>query len=224
MPDKSFTDPKRGLQQFYIPGRFDARPLNANKPLWYRQPEEGIKPYEAFMTYLTLPAEDRTMRKTAEVLGKSFGLMTKWSTQWQWQARTAAYEEHYLLLRLDSFEADRDEMWRGQKFIADLGMSIIEAHFNTLIDAIGPDGKTNAVKPDALVRLFAESAKVQRMAVLGRVASATEAAEKNERLAEQYSDELVELISEVKALVGLNPEQEEKLNEVLKSKLVGDTA
>lgn len=224
MPDKDFTDPKAGVKQYYRPGRFDPRQLNGAKPLWYRQPNEGIKPYEAFMTYLTLPPEDRTMQKTAEVLGKSYGLMTMWSRQWQWQNRVAAYEEHYLLLRLDSFEADRDEMWRGQKFIADMGMQIIQAHFEELIGTIGEDGKSKAVKADALVRLFAESAKVQRMAVLGRVASATEAAERNERLAEQYSDELVELIQEVKALVGLNPEQEEKLNEVLKTKLVGEPA
>lgn len=220
MPQKEFTDARPDVQH-YVPGRFDARQLNGAKPLWHRQPKESIQAYEAFMTYLTLPGEERTMRNTAKQLGKSYGLMTKWSQQWQWGARVASYEEYYLLLRLDSFEADRDQMWRDQKALADMGMEIVGSHFQKLIQAIGADGTADVVKPDALVRLFDTVTKVQRMAILGRVQSAEQAAERNERLAEQYSDELVELIREVQGVVGLNKEQEEKLNEVLMHHLTG---
>lgn len=178
------------------------------------------------MVYLTLPADERTMARTGEVINKSHSVMQKWGQMWQWTSRVAAYEEHYLLLRLESVEAERDDMWVQQKALAQVALSIVSGHFESLVELIGKaqaeNEHVNLVKPDALVRLFAEATKVQRMAIIGRIQGAADIAEKNERLAEAYSEELVQLMREVEQEIGLTPEQETKMQEVLKRHLVGD--
>lgn len=214
-------EPTRPNSNGYKPERWNARPLDADKNLWFKQPNESIQAYEAFMTYLTLPSEDRTYQKVADILGKTRGLMTKWAQMWSWRIRVGAYEEHYLLLRLESVEADRDDMWRRQKGLADMGMNILESHFETLIASIDDLGKTSAVKPEVLVRMMDVVTKVQRMAVLGRIQGAEEVQERNERLAEGYAEELAHLLKEVMNEIEPTPQQQEKLKLVLERHLVG---
>lgn len=210
----------------YRPGRWATRPLDATRKLWYRQKHESVQAYEAFMTYLTLPGDERTMKRTAEVLGKSLPLMQKWAQQWSWTTRVAGYEEHYLLLRLESVEAERDDMWVQQKALAQTALAVVGGHFDDFVKAMGEAMKNNQrialIKPDALVRLFDTATKIQRMAVLGRIEGAAEVQERNERLAEAYSEELVELMREVQGEIGLSPEQEEKMQIVLKRHLIGE--
>lgn len=57
--------------------RFRKRPLDGSRPLWYRQPKESISAYEAFMTYLTMPREERSVARTGETVGKSYSCMSK---------------------------------------------------------------------------------------------------------------------------------------------------
>lgn len=215
------SDPATRPTTTYNPDRWKPRPLDGNKNLWYKQPNESVQAYEAFMTYLTIPAEDRTYQKAADILGKSHGLMTKWAQVWSWRLRVGAYEEHFLLLRLESVEADRDAMWREQKKLADMGMNILSAHFEDLIASINELGRSQRVKPEALVRMLDVVTKIQRMAVLGRLEGAEEIQERNEKLAESYGDELAELMREVINATEMSEEQQEKLRTVLEHRLVG---
>lgn len=74
---------------------------------WLRQPGEGIKPYEAFNTYMLMGTE-RSQAKVSNELGKSTALLSKWSVQWNWVERATAWDvEQERLARLDQMEAIR---------------------------------------------------------------------------------------------------------------------
>jgi hypothetical protein len=202
--------------------RFKKRDLDGSKPLWYRQPRESIQAYEAFMVYLTMPREERSFQKTGDALGKGYSCMAKWAQQWSWTLRAASYEEHYLLLRLESFEADRDEMWVRHKALAHTALTLIDAKFSQMVTALGPEGKGDpGIKPDALVRLLDVATKVERMSMLGRIAASEEISEREEKMAERFSDELVQLIREIKNESGLSKDQQDQIDQVLKRHLTG---
>lgn len=74
---------------------------------WERQPNEGPKPYEAFTIYRDL-GKERTLPKVAEQLGKSLGLISRWSSAHNWVERVSAWDD----------EADRQAAQKQLKDIA----------------------------------------------------------------------------------------------------------
>lgn len=64
---------------------------NTPKP-WERQPDETPKPYEAFCIYRDLGI-NRTRAAVAEKLSKSESLISRWSSQYQWVNRAAAWDD-----------------------------------------------------------------------------------------------------------------------------------
>lgn len=74
---------------------------------WERQKNEGPKPYEAFTIYRDL-GKERTLPKVAEKLGKSLGLVTRWSGAHNWVERVTAWDD----------EADRQAAQKQLKDIA----------------------------------------------------------------------------------------------------------
>lgn len=178
------------------------------QPAWHRQPTESIQAYAAFCAYLMLPMEERTLNRTKDVVGKSLSLMEKWSQRFQWRVRAASYEEHYLLLNLESIQAKRDDMFLQHESLARTGVSIVEAAMTDLISKI-QDGKLSAehLKPDALNKLLDTVVKVHRQSILGRAESAEAVAEQQEKLADRYADELAELMRNVLDELNLSEEQ-----------------
>ena len=59
---------------------------------WLRFDNESAKAYEAFTVYRDLGIR-RTLRETAEKVGKSASSIEKWSRQHRWVARCAAWAE-----------------------------------------------------------------------------------------------------------------------------------
>lgn len=203
--------------------------LTAGRHPWHRQKGEGWKAYEAFSTYLTL-GPDRTQAETARILGKSAQLMKTWARQWHWKLRAAAYEEHYMLLRLESVEAERDDMYKRHRALAGLGLSIVEGHFTAMVDEMkealaSEEGKLPAqFKPDALVRLFDTAAKLDRMATAGRLEADAAKAAREESLAEAYSDELAQTLGGIIEDLGLTPGQQRQAKAVITKHLTGGKA
>lgn len=73
----------------------------ANEPYpWVRQDDETEVAYEAFRTYLNLGSR-RTMRLTAETVGKNPSLMERWAQRHDWRERARAFDRH-----MDSAETD----------------------------------------------------------------------------------------------------------------------
>jgi hypothetical protein len=195
---------------------------------WHRQKGEGWKAYEAFTTYLTL-GPDRTQAETARILGKSPQMMKIWAKQWHWTMRAAAYEEHYMLLRLESVEAERDDMYKRHRALANLGLSIVEGHFSAMVDelheALGKEEKLpEQFRPDALVRLFDTAAKLDRMATQGRLEADSAKEAREEKLADVYSDELADVLGGIIEDLGLSPQQQKEARKVITKHLTGGAA
>lgn len=64
---------------------------NAKVKPWERQPNESDKAFEAFVCYRDMGA-DRSINAVAQKLSKSRTLIAKWSSQWGWVDRAAAYD------------------------------------------------------------------------------------------------------------------------------------
>lgn len=205
-------------------GSKKARPLNPDKPLWNRQPQEGMAAYEGFMVFLAM-GKERTASKVAETQGCSTANISRWMGMWSWAYRVAAYEEHYMLLRLEDIEAKRDDMFAQQEGLALTALALVGGQFESMLEsmrkAIEDGEKYEGLKGDTLVRLFDTAAKVQRMAVMGKIANLADVQEREEKLAEAHSQELADLIGAFMNDLELTPDQQEKAQEVLKARLLG---
>jgi hypothetical protein len=201
-------------------GKSTKRELTVN-PLWHKQKGESTQAYEAFMAYMSLPTDDRTTRNAAKQVGKSQSLLTKWCFIWSWRLRAAAYEEHYLLLRLDSAAADRDTMYLQQKALAEEAQNLVMASIRHWASKI-EEGQLADLGQDAMVKLLAEASKLQRMAVLGRAESAEAVAAENERLADRWAKELAELMKAVIDECNLDDRQKAQFKVVMTRHLTGN--
>ena len=90
--------------------------------LWERQPGEGEKPWEAFVTYRDMGGK-RSNRLVAEKLGKSETIINRWSSQWNWVDRLAAWSNEQDRIIRESQIAEIAEM---RKRHAELAVAMIE--------------------------------------------------------------------------------------------------
>lgn len=74
-------------------------------PLMFeQQPKESAKAFAAFSLYLSLGAE-RSTREVGKRLGKSEGLIERWSAKFDWRSRVAAHAAHLALVEREAIEA-----------------------------------------------------------------------------------------------------------------------
>ena len=74
-------------------------------PLPFEQlPKESAKAFAAFVVYLSLGPE-RSIRAVGEKLGKSEGLLERWSRKFDWPGRVNAHAAHLASLERDAVEA-----------------------------------------------------------------------------------------------------------------------
>jgi hypothetical protein len=197
---------------------------------WFRQDGETAIAYADFIHYLMLPTEERTYTNAARATGKSHSLMEKRGQQWSWRLRAAAYDEHYMLLKLESVEAERDRMFVEHRALTQTGLHLVEAHMKALIRKLqSEDGDPidalmqAGYKPGDIVRLFKEIEKADRDLVLQRSENAAAAQEKIEKLTEAHAEELSSAYRELLDELNLTPEQEEIARNVVQRQLVGAT-
>ena len=69
-----------------------------------QQPREGAKAFAAFSVYLSLGAE-RSIRAVGEKLGKSEGLLERWSGKFDWPARVQAQAAYLATVEREATEA-----------------------------------------------------------------------------------------------------------------------
>ncbi len=67
---------------------------------------ESSQAYDAFRAYLFLNPRDRSVRAAAEQEGKADSLLRRWSGQWDWVNRAAAYDSYMVTAKVDG-QADR---------------------------------------------------------------------------------------------------------------------
>ena len=97
---------------------------------WERQPGEGAKPFEAFCVYRDL-GPDRSSYKVADQLSKSRQLMSRWSAQYNWVERAAAWdaEQDRIARRemLAEMAATRKRQRKNAQRMQERGMEFLES-------------------------------------------------------------------------------------------------
>jgi hypothetical protein len=81
-----------------------------NKEVWDRLENEPERAYRAFESFLSLPSGERTLLKAyRQHVGnpdpaKPSDTWSKWSSQFAWRERAAAYDDHIASVRRDAYE------------------------------------------------------------------------------------------------------------------------
>lgn len=122
--------------------------------LWERQPGEGTKPWEAFVIYRDM-GTDRALRKVAKQLQKSITMIGRWSSDWKWQERVAAWDaEQDKLARADQVK----EIAKMRKLQAQRGAKMQEKAMAALEQM-----EIEELSAADVVRLMTEGAKLERL-------------------------------------------------------------
>jgi hypothetical protein len=96
---------------------------------WERQPGETSRAYEAFGTYRDLGSA-RSLARVGQLLGKSTGLMERWSAANSWVDRVAALEARDEMLRREAVEeyfvAQAEDLANREGRIAEILLTVRE--------------------------------------------------------------------------------------------------
>ena len=129
-----------------MPKRSDTKP-------WERQEGESVKAYEAFQCYLNL-GETRSQRLVSEQLSKSRQLISRWSANYQWVERVAAYESD--LQRQAHAEAVKKARQMADRHIS-IAMKMQQKALQALKEMDPRD-----IDPKNLVAFIREATKLER--------------------------------------------------------------
>ncbi|MER5546452.1 hypothetical protein ACWDBP_44165 [Streptomyces sp. NPDC001233] len=123
---------------------------------WERQGHESAPAFEAFAVYRDLGSA-RSVTKVARELGKSRALVGRWSRQYAWVMRAAAYDrEQDRVFLAEQQQARRDIARRHAKLAqAFLGKAVAR------LQALDP----RELSPSDLLRYFQVAAEIERRAV-----------------------------------------------------------
>lgn len=78
---------------------------SASKKPWERQEGESPQAFEAFDLYCKM-GTDRSLHKVGTKLAKSYTIISRWSSKWEWQKRSREYDNE--LKRQDFAEQKRE--------------------------------------------------------------------------------------------------------------------
>lgn len=122
--------------------------------LWEKQPEENPKPFEAFCIYRDL-GPGRSLPQVAERLGKSEGLMERWSRENDWVKRASAWDAEQDRLARQAQVKEIINMRKRHAQIAQKALDKISA----ALDNIDPESISNS----DIARLMSEASKLERI-------------------------------------------------------------
>src|SRR5918994_2545612 len=91
-----------------------SRTRSSGNSRWDRLNDESTKAFQAFAAYRDLPADERSLSAVSEQLGKSKSLLARWSTQFRWVDRTAAWDSHQDQQRRKRAASEREKMLERQ--------------------------------------------------------------------------------------------------------------
>ncbi|MGW0992025.1 hypothetical protein ACWD5V_01630 [Streptomyces sp. NPDC002523] len=123
---------------------------------WERQSGESVQAFEAFAAYRDLGAA-RSVAKVARELGKSTTLLFRWSRQYAWVMRTAAYDqEQDRLFLAEQAQARRDIARRHAKLA-----QAVQSKAVARLQMLDP----RELSPSELLRYVQVAAEIERRAV-----------------------------------------------------------
>lgn len=68
---------------------------------WERQPGESARAYEAARLYFEM-GPGRSLVAVGQKVGKSRGLIERWSARWSWRERAAGYDHHMAMTEMEA--------------------------------------------------------------------------------------------------------------------------
>lgn len=105
---------------------------------WERQPDDTPAEYKAFVVYRELghepegePKQKRSLKKTAEIVGKNVSMIKKWSTEFDWQERAREYDNELQRIKL---VAKKDEIIQMQKRHMKVARELLKKAYDRLLD------------------------------------------------------------------------------------------
>ena len=121
---------------------------------WDRQENESAKAFEAFCEYRNMGIQ-RSVRKVARELGKSETLMARWSTNYDWVERAAAWDdEQDRIVRLAQIEDIKKMRKRHAELATDMLVKAAAA-----LQVIPPD----EIKATDVSRMVEVASKLERV-------------------------------------------------------------
>lgn len=126
-----------------------------NKPKpWERQEGETPKQFEAFVVYMNFGCE-RSHVKVAEKLGKSANLISRWSSANNWVERAGLWDD-------ERERIARQEQIKEIKKMRERHAKGAVAMFAKAMEGL-KDLKPGDLSPQDIVKMFAESTKIERL-------------------------------------------------------------
>lgn len=123
---------------------------------WERQPGESAKAYAAFVAYRDAGAT-RSIRKTAAAVKRTRQLLERWSADWGWVHRTAAFDREEERLHRSEVADMRRKMAIRQARIA----GALQAKLVERLQSIRPEDLT----PQQVAHWLQVAAQVERQAL-----------------------------------------------------------
>src|SRR3954447_11936003 len=74
--------------------------------------------FQGFEHYLSLPAGERSLKRTAQHLNKSEKLMERWSSKFEWRRRALAWDQHLAAIEAEAREKQarqKAELWEMRR-------------------------------------------------------------------------------------------------------------
>lgn len=124
----------------------------SEKP-WERQPKESVQAFEAFDLYCKMGA-DRSLRKVAQELNKSFTLIGRWSGTWSWQKRSRDYDNE---IKRQELEEQRKAVKKMQERQIQTAMLLQKKGVQAL-DKL----QIEDLAPKDILRFISEGTKLER--------------------------------------------------------------
>lgn len=150
--------------------------------LFEQQPKESAKAFEAFLVYLNM-GPGRSLAAVGEKLGKSEGLIERWSRRFGWKERVQAHAAHLAIVEREATEAlargKAAEWLKRQQDLREREWALHEKCMAAAERALG---------------VFMEREKV--FATLGDIARIVEVASKMGRLASGLATDKTEVTGE----------------------------
>lgn len=156
--DSHLFAPNIKIHELSIDGSFfvDKRlvVMTWHKCPYERQPDETKKAFESFIIYRDM-GMDRSIRKVAQKLNKSYQLLARWSTQYDWVDRANEYDAEMDRLKLLQEEKERKAM--GKRHAK--GAMLIQSKAIERLKTIEPEH----LEPKDLIKWFVEAVKIERL-------------------------------------------------------------
>jgi hypothetical protein len=139
------------------------RPINTDREPWERQRGESAQAFEAFAKYRDYGTL-RSIAKVAKLLGKSTGLLHRWSSRWQWVERAACWDDELDKKARQEQISSVKAMYRKHARIAEGMLGVATSEINAMLEKVRQKAPLGLEHAD-LIRLIRVATALERISL-----------------------------------------------------------